>query len=214
MLQQQPGEKLSDFLRRLEQALDRVVQRGGLTPGSADRARLEQLLLLRERKEKPPTFLQLFKEICTEEEYEASRKQIAPVSWITNKPNWDAKQMEIQKLRSEIKELKSLVASVMSKPVQDVPVSKETKTPLKAAHSKSSADSEIASLKKQLAHLQQKLNNKIVKPCASVSAVNTLKPVASSPQRPMSQKSISVIGVGKMGIMLGSVRTPKTRLKL
>lgn len=86
LLQQQPGEKLSDFLRRLEQSLGRVVQRGGIPPGYADKARLEQLLRgavasdlmlvnlrLRERKEKPPTFLQLLKEIRTEEEYEALR---------------------------------------------------------------------------------------------------------------------------------------------
>lgn len=62
------------------------MQRGGIPPGYADKARLEQLLRgavasdlmlvnlrLRERKEKPPTFLQLLKEIRTEEEYEALR---------------------------------------------------------------------------------------------------------------------------------------------
>uniref|UniRef100_A0A3B5JWT6 Uncharacterized protein n=1 Tax=Takifugu rubripes TaxID=31033 RepID=A0A3B5JWT6_TAKRU len=38
LLQQQSGEKLSDFLRRLEQSLGRVVQRGGISPGYADRA--------------------------------------------------------------------------------------------------------------------------------------------------------------------------------
>lgn len=92
LLQQQSGEKLSDFLRRLEQSLGRVVQRGGISPGYADKARLEQLLRgavasdlmlvnlrLRERKEKPPTFLQLLKEIRTEEDCEASRRQLAPV---------------------------------------------------------------------------------------------------------------------------------------
>lgn len=75
LLQQQSGEKLSDFLRRLEQSLGRVVQRGGLPPGYADKARLEQLLrraiasdlmlvnlCLRERREKPPTFLQLLRD--------------------------------------------------------------------------------------------------------------------------------------------------------
>uniref|UniRef100_A0AAY4ERH9 Uncharacterized protein n=1 Tax=Denticeps clupeoides TaxID=299321 RepID=A0AAY4ERH9_9TELE len=83
LLQQQPGEKLSDFLRRLEQLLDRLVQRGGLPPNCADRARLDQILRgaivsdlmlvnlrLRERKAAPPTFLQLLKEIRAEEEFE------------------------------------------------------------------------------------------------------------------------------------------------
>uniref|UniRef100_A0A3B1J3E8 Uncharacterized protein n=1 Tax=Astyanax mexicanus TaxID=7994 RepID=A0A3B1J3E8_ASTMX len=44
LLQQHPGEKLSSFLRRLEQALTKVVRRGGLPGGRVDRARVEQLL--------------------------------------------------------------------------------------------------------------------------------------------------------------------------
>uniref|UniRef100_A0A3P8NZ75 CCHC-type domain-containing protein n=1 Tax=Astatotilapia calliptera TaxID=8154 RepID=A0A3P8NZ75_ASTCA len=83
LMQQQSSEKLSDFLRRLERALSKVVQRGGFPASSKDKARLEQLLRgavvsdlmlinlrLRERKSKPPTFLQLLSEIRTEEEYE------------------------------------------------------------------------------------------------------------------------------------------------
>lgn len=130
------------------------------SPGYADKARLEQLLRgaiasnlmlvnlrLRERKEKPPTFLQLLKEICIEEEYEASRKQITPVVHSACRQNVEAKQIEIQNLKSEIKELKSLVATAVSIPVQDVPASNE-KTPLNAAPSECSSDSEVATLKK------------------------------------------------------------------
>lgn len=43
LMQQQSGEKLSDFLRRPEQSLGRVVQRGRLPLYCADKARLEQL---------------------------------------------------------------------------------------------------------------------------------------------------------------------------
>ncbi|KAL2102189.1 hypothetical protein ACEWY4_001357 [Coilia grayii] len=43
LLQQQAGEKLSDFLRQLEQSLNRVVQRGGIRLSCTDRAQLEQL---------------------------------------------------------------------------------------------------------------------------------------------------------------------------
>uniref|UniRef100_A0A3B3IDB8 Paraneoplastic antigen Ma1 homolog n=1 Tax=Oryzias latipes TaxID=8090 RepID=A0A3B3IDB8_ORYLA len=81
LMQQQPTEKLSDFLRRLERALSKVVQRGGFSADYKDKARLEQLLRgavasdlmliqlrLRERKNAPPTFLQLLREIRTEEE--------------------------------------------------------------------------------------------------------------------------------------------------
>ena len=83
LMQQQEGEKLSDFLRRLERSLTKVVQRGGLQDKSIDQARVEQLLRgavkadlmliqlrLRERRTTPPTFLELLNEIHKEEEYE------------------------------------------------------------------------------------------------------------------------------------------------
>lgn len=38
MQQQQPGEKLPDFLRRLECCLSKVIQRGGLPPTAMDGA--------------------------------------------------------------------------------------------------------------------------------------------------------------------------------
>lgn len=195
LMQQQSDEKLSDFLRRLEQSLGRVVQRGGLPLGCADKVRLEQLLRgavasdlmlvnlrRRERKEKPPTFLQLLKEIRTEEEYEASRKQITPVTHGAYKQNVEAKQIEIQHLKSEIKELKSLVAAVVSKPAQEMQAGHD-RNPPKAAHSDCSSESEVVALKKQLKHLQQKFTNKVAEPRASVSAVNASKPVATTPQR-------------------------------
>ncbi|XP_028985034.1 paraneoplastic antigen Ma1 homolog [Betta splendens] len=90
LLQQSPGEKLSDFLRRLERSLARVVQCGGLSARDMDRNRVEQLLKgavnadlmllqlrLRERKANPPTFLELLKEIRKEEEYEASKVRLS-----------------------------------------------------------------------------------------------------------------------------------------
>lgn len=89
LMQQQLGEKLSDFRRRLERLLVNVVQRGGLPQSCKDRARVEQLLRgavasdlmliqlrLRERKYNLPTFLQLLSEIRSEEEYEASRLKL------------------------------------------------------------------------------------------------------------------------------------------
>ncbi|XP_047657083.1 paraneoplastic antigen Ma1 homolog [Tachysurus fulvidraco] len=76
LLCQSPGESLSDFLRRMEKSLAKVVQRGGLSSANVDRARVEQLirgdvesdmmllqLRLRERKKRPPTFLNLLNEI-------------------------------------------------------------------------------------------------------------------------------------------------------
>lgn len=82
-MHQHPGEKLTDFLKRLERSLTKVLLKGGLPSHRADRPRINQLirgaaesdmmllqLRLRERKETPPTFLKLLNEIREEEEYE------------------------------------------------------------------------------------------------------------------------------------------------
>lgn len=56
-------------------------------------------LHLRERKEKPTTFLQLLKDIRAKEEYEAWRKKISPVVHSAYvKQNIDLKQTELQRL--------------------------------------------------------------------------------------------------------------------
>lgn len=109
LMQQQRGEKLSDFLRRLERSLAKVIQRGGLPVSHRERARLEQLLRgavdsdmmliqlrLRERNATPPNFLQLLTEIRAEEEYEASRKKLnTSVGQVTANPEVDTRQAEI-----------------------------------------------------------------------------------------------------------------------
>lgn len=132
LMQQQQGEKLSDFLRQLERSLVKVVQRGGLPQSCQDRTRVEQLLRgavasdlmliqlrLRERKYNPPTFLQLLSEIRSEEEYEASRLKLkTSVHPVQTKQVGDAKLAEIQHLKAEVKELKSLVAAVAMKPTE------------------------------------------------------------------------------------------------
>lgn len=69
LMQEQKGEKLSDFLRWLERSLAKVIQHGGLPASCMDRARLEQVLrgaiasdlmliqlCLRERRLYPLTF--------------------------------------------------------------------------------------------------------------------------------------------------------------
>lgn len=125
-MQQQPSEQLSDFLKRLEKALTKVIQRGGLSIDSANRARVEQLLRgavasdlmlvnlkLRERKENPPSFLELLSEIRSEEEYEASRAKLNfTVHKIQAKAEVESKQTEIQTLKTELKELKAMFASM------------------------------------------------------------------------------------------------------
>ena len=103
-------------MQHFEHALLRVVEKDGLLNACVDKARVDQLLRgavasdlmlvnlrLRERKSNPPTFLQLLKEIRMEEEYEASRTElVSSVNCV------HAQQV----MKSEIKELKSLVAAV------------------------------------------------------------------------------------------------------
>ncbi len=42
-MRQNPGEALSEFLRRIDKALNKVVERDGLSPRLVDKVRVEQL---------------------------------------------------------------------------------------------------------------------------------------------------------------------------
>ncbi len=197
LMQQQKGEKLSDFLRRLERSLAKVIQRGGLPASSMDRARLEQLLRgaiasdlmliqlrLRERKAAPPNFLQLLTEIRAEEEYETSRKKLsASVHQVHANTEVDTRQAEIQSLKAEIKELKSMVASVVTKSANDLMGVKTISAP---PGPENRQDAELAALKKQLKRLKQKTSNKMAEQDAAV-AVSTMEAsdsVSKSPKGP------------------------------
>lgn len=171
LLQQQPKEKLSDFLRRLELSLTKVVRRGGLPPDRVNRARVEQLLRgavhsdmmmvqlrLRERKESPPSFLTLLSEIRHEEEYESSRIKLnASVQRLNTESDVVCGQMEIQNLRSEIKELKSMFAATNTSPRPAVADSKEPKSSIKAPASETGVNAEVAILRKQVTELQSQI---------------------------------------------------------
>ncbi len=168
MMRQQPTEKLSEFLRRLEQLLVKAVQQGGISATEMDRARQQQVLRgaiasdlmlvnlrLRERRERPPTFLQLLKEVRSEEEYKASRKKVNPfVQCFQVKQEIDEKQAEIQSLKAEVKELKTMVASVVRKPTPVAQKCVEEK-PVTVTHCQTPLDSELIALKKQVKRLQQ-----------------------------------------------------------
>lgn len=128
-LHQQRGEKLSDFLRRLESSLTKVVQKGGLPSHRANRAHIDQLLRgaaesnimllqlrLRERKEKPPTFLKLLSEIREEEEYETARRKLnTTVRQVKIGEETKTKSTEVQELKAEIKELRSQLSELTNK---------------------------------------------------------------------------------------------------
>ncbi|XP_067266693.1 uncharacterized protein [Chanodichthys erythropterus] len=166
LLRQFPGEALSNFLRRMEKSLTKVVQRGGLSLQMMDRTRVEQLirgavesdlmllqLRLRERREQPPTFLELLNEIKEAEENEAARHKInTSVKPIQLKQDDDV----IRQLQAEIQELKSrfgedpnpVSVSSMRVDQKDKPEKKRVDT---------HGESEVLVLKRQVQQLQQQL---------------------------------------------------------
>lgn len=167
-LHQQRGEKLSDFLRRLERSLTKVVQKGGLPSHRADRACIDQLLRgaaefdimllqlrLRERKEKPATFLKLLSEIREEEQYETARCKLnTTVRQVKIGEETKNKSTEIQELKAEIKELHCQLSELTNK-------QQDTHTELKSKPTKKvtdiGAESEVQILKQQVQHLQHQL---------------------------------------------------------
>lgn len=170
LMQQKQGEKLSDFLQRLEQVLSKVIKRSGIMAAEANKARLEQLirgavasdlmlvqLRLRKRRSNPPSFLDLLSEIHVEEEIEASWSKLkASVHTVSTDKESDIRSKDIQVLKNEIKELKSMVAAIAvatSKVTMENAVTK-TKVPTPEPVSYP----ELASLKRQVMRLEQKLD--------------------------------------------------------
>lgn len=147
-MQQHSGERLSDFLRRLERMLTKVVQKGGLHPSRRDQARVEQLLRgtfeselmlvqlrLRERRHNPPTFLELLNEIREEEDHQLLRCKSAPsarkatVHQLNAMETTTSSTSETAYLQSEIDELKAQLSrfsteksSMRADPVQKEPM--------------------------------------------------------------------------------------------
>lgn len=162
---QQPGEKLSGFLRRLERSLTKVVHKGGLLPHRVDRSRIDQLirgatesdmmllnLRLRERKEQPPTFLKLLNEIREEEEYESARRKLnTTVRQVKTCEEMKPKATGIQELQAEIKELRAELGGLRDK-------QQEAPTELKLYSNNKATDSgEVQLLRQQVQQLQHQL---------------------------------------------------------
>lgn len=222
MQQQQPGEKLSDFLRRLERCLSKVVQRGGLTPLAMDGARLEQLLRgavnadlmliqlrLRERRANPPTFLELLKEIRSEEEYESSRAKLNhSVYTVHTKLQEENKHSEIQSLRAEIKEVKSMFAALSTRDKETQNENFQTKV---RNVPETNADPEVIALRKQLKQLQQKVNSRLPQsstPSPTVMTVNTQNRQGAETEERFCYRC------GENGHMAGKCKNPENQSKV
>ncbi len=131
LMRQSTGETLSEFLRRIEKMLSKVVERDGLSPGLMDKVRIEQLirgavnsdmmllqLRLRERKNHPPSFLSLLKEIREAEESEASQHRMsAKAKAIHYHEEERASTSVIQELKAEIQALRTQICGGESKTV-------------------------------------------------------------------------------------------------
>ncbi|XP_032876361.1 paraneoplastic antigen Ma1 homolog [Amblyraja radiata] len=167
-LHQQSGEKLSDFLRRLERSLIKVVQKGGLLSHRADHARIHQLirgatdsdmmllqLRLRERKEKPPTFLKLLNEIREEEECETARRKLTTtVRQVQVRDQANTKATEDQKLKAEIQELRAELGELREKQ-QDTHTEPKFKPTKKTIDTEK--ENEVQMLRQQVLQLQHQL---------------------------------------------------------
>uniref|UniRef100_A0A3B4FPR7 Paraneoplastic antigen Ma-like C-terminal domain-containing protein n=1 Tax=Pundamilia nyererei TaxID=303518 RepID=A0A3B4FPR7_9CICH len=179
-LHQQPGEHLSEFLRRLERSLVKVVQGGGLPVSAANKARLEQLvegstselmllqLKIREQMENPPSFLNLLREVMEEE-----GRQAAKQSQTTSKCHQRVRTVQVEKekeseavtqseLQAQIQELRAQLEERNHSGIQ--PLSDCTfKPPTEKQKQKSDSQSEIRSLRKQVKALEHKMSVMAVK---------------------------------------------------
>lgn len=180
-LYQKPGERLSEFLRRLERLLSKVVQRGGLPVDAIDKVRLEQLikgatesdlmllqLNLRDRRDKPPSFLSLLKEIREEEQLEMTRqshkKPTHRQTVHTVRVGKETESDACDDLKAEVQELKAKLSEQLNKPPQsssDDHVAKGFKEKQKA---KKEINSEMQLLRKEVKALQQQISVMSVKP--------------------------------------------------
>lgn len=163
-MQQKSGERVSDYLRRLEKALSKAVQKGGLSHAARNRARVEQLLRgaapesdililqlrLKESLSNPLTFMELLSGIRVEEDHKMTRRRLTTGTHVvrTAEEN-EAHSNEVATLRSQVK---ALEAKVQQLSVKERPL---------VLH----ADSEVQSLKEQVASLQllNQLSSKLSK---------------------------------------------------
>lgn len=201
LLRQRPGETLSDFLRRVEKSLTKVVQRGGLSPTNVDKARVEQLirgavesdmmllqLRLRERKEHPPTFLSLLNEIREAEEIEVTRRKFtATAKSIHLQDEGNNCPAFVRELKAEIQELRTQLESDRLNSLPASSMMLESRANLcktsPSDHKGVTKDSEVQSLRKQVLQLQQQLAVMSVSSSSSASHAQLHQPHASVQQR-------------------------------
>ncbi|RVE74755.1 hypothetical protein OJAV_G00024770 [Oryzias javanicus] len=201
MLSQHPNERLSEFLRRLERVLNKVVKKGGLQSSAADKARIDQLikgavrsdlmilnLRLRDRRASPPSFFELLNEIRLEEEHEASRRRLLPPKSAyvkTTNVIPDTENTELKDLKAEIHQLQAQV-SELSIPTTKTSLPTASALPPVTPVAESSEEKNIKALKKEVVKLRKQVSVMSVKP----KYCNAPEPCQQETQaRPMQQRS-------------------------
>ncbi|KAK0152400.1 hypothetical protein N1851_006083 [Merluccius polli] len=115
-------------------------------------------LKLREWKENPPSFLELLSEIRSEEEYETSRMKLnTSVQRVHANPATDSRQEDVEHLRSEVQELKSMFNSMRTLQSQVVADGKEPRSLTKVPTPETDGEDDVAALRKQVKDLQKQM---------------------------------------------------------
>ncbi|XP_056437540.1 uncharacterized protein LOC130374637 [Gadus chalcogrammus] len=190
-LHQQPGERLSEFLRRVERSLVKVVQGGGLPVSAANSTRLEQLLRgstselmllqlkIRERSSNPPTFLNLLREVMEEEGRQSARQSqvshLRPqrVRTVQAEKEKEPESVSRSELQARIQELRAQLEQ-RSNPQPQPPSDESFNGLTEKQKQRNESQSELQSLKKQVKALESKM---------SVMAVNYTSEQTPQPHR-------------------------------
>ncbi|XP_023190648.1 uncharacterized protein LOC111608786 [Xiphophorus maculatus] len=175
-MQQNPNERLSDFVRRLEKVLTKAVQKGGVPPALRDRARAEQLLRgavesdimllqlrLKERLHNPPSFMALLSEVRADEDQKMLRRHTTSVRQVGAADLKAPKLSEMDALKDQIKELRSQVQQLTVKG-QDSPHLIGGVPQAVAARS----NPEMHVLKEQVLSLQHQFSQQATPPTAPI----------------------------------------------
>ncbi|KAJ8044512.1 hypothetical protein HOLleu_07281 [Holothuria leucospilota] len=136
---QSEGEKPSEYLSRLEEALDQAIQFGGVPSKDADRLRLSQFirgcihseglvstLQLRQRRGTPPGLVDFLREVRVEETAEEARSQRRRAQGTPRRAQAREVQAELDEASPFVKELGQIKAQLqalqMPPPAQPPPV--------------------------------------------------------------------------------------------
>ncbi|XP_041963296.1 uncharacterized protein LOC121720890 [Alosa sapidissima] len=169
-LRQNTGERLSEFLRRIERHLNKVVRRGGILARQRDRVRVEQLLRgavhsdlmllqlqLREKKENPPSFLQLLNEIREEEQQQSVRQKSTATKTTVRQVRTADDELaitEMDSLKSELKELRACVSVLAA---QQKKTSSQSEAPALSQAQSTGTQSDMSDLQMQVSELKNQL---------------------------------------------------------